>query len=318
MAAYNIIVNDIQKTENKFVCLARIDNYRNMLKHVSIGESITTEPFNINFDNSIGMSKWVLIFYPQGQYIHCKNATISGNGRVSMYLKMVACKNEDYSLMTSVKFFIKSPYFEMKDEYPCSRSATFLYRDLNKRWIGPFNLASQEKLYSQQCKNLFFNDCLTIGCEVVVTNSCTYIIRSPAWECLSKTNTDTDKQENANIIRRSNRYVQTDDIEEENKIKPYFTRSLSISLKKTKEENEWPYPGESNKKIKKISNYGFAVSSNQNTGTWHEKLLKSCNEKLWLINNENQSPNCQHNMKSKELSRSTKDVRQVSTNSGYA
>lgn len=67
MSTYNIVVNDVQKQENKVVCLARIDNYPDMLNRVSIGQSITTEPIQINFDDSIGRSSWILIFYPKGR-----------------------------------------------------------------------------------------------------------------------------------------------------------------------------------------------------------------------------------------------------------
>lgn len=317
MAVHNIIVNDVQKMENKVVCLARIDNYKNMLKHVSIGESITTKPFDINFQNSIGASKWVLIFYPQGQYIRSKHSTILGSGQVCMYLKMVACENEDKSLMTSIKFYIKSPYAEMKDDFPCTMSATFLYRDLNKRWTGPFNLAPIEKLYSKRCKNFFVNDCLTIGCELIVANSSTYIIRSPSCESLSKRNSDNFDQKNGDAIRRSNRYVQTDNIEEDKKIKAYYTRNSSNSLRSAMEEmdsNGYPALGKSNKRM---SNYGFSGMDNQNMGTWHHKLMKSCNERIEKTNNENKPPNCQLNTKTKESSKGTKDVLQVSnTNSG--
>lgn len=67
MLAYKIVVNDVQTSENKVVCLARIDNYPDMLNCMSIGQSITTEPIQINFDDSIGQSYWILIFYPKGR-----------------------------------------------------------------------------------------------------------------------------------------------------------------------------------------------------------------------------------------------------------
>lgn len=67
MSAYNIIVNDVEKSENKIVCLASVDNYEIMLKHVSIGQSIKTKPIQMNFPDSIGESYWTLIFFPRGR-----------------------------------------------------------------------------------------------------------------------------------------------------------------------------------------------------------------------------------------------------------
>lgn len=195
MSAHNIIVNDVQKSENKVLCLVRVDNYRNMLKHVSIGQSIRTEPIPINFSDSNGtsnscISQYEIIYYPRGQYIQSRNSDVLESGQASVYLKMVHCENEDDPLAMNVKFFMKAPYFEMKDKFDVTKEVTFSYRNLDKRWIGPFNLVSTGDLYSSRCKNFFVNDSLTIGCELNVTMSRPYNthIQPMKW---TKENPDT-------------------------------------------------------------------------------------------------------------------------------
>ncbi|XP_037033300.1 uncharacterized protein LOC119072232 isoform X3 [Bradysia coprophila] len=166
MSAYTIIVNDVQKMKNKILCLARIDNYRNVLKHVTVGESIRTDPFRLDFYDSVGTSSWMLIFYPKGQYVESRNSVVKESGRASMYLKMVDCEHQDDSLGLAIRFFIKSPYCDVLDKFSTSKCANFSYRNLSERWSGPFNLAAIEELYSSRCKNLFLNDSLTVGCEL--------------------------------------------------------------------------------------------------------------------------------------------------------
>ncbi|KAG4069098.1 hypothetical protein HA402_008409 [Bradysia odoriphaga] len=166
MSAYNIVVNDVQKVKNKILCLARIDNYRNVLKHVTVGESIRTDPFQLDFCESIGTSSWVFIFYPKGQYIESRNSVVEESNRASMYLQLVDCEHQNDSLALAIRFFIKSPYCDVLDKFSTSKCASFSYRNLNERWSGPFNLAAIEELYSSRCKNLFLNDSLTFGCEL--------------------------------------------------------------------------------------------------------------------------------------------------------
>ncbi|XP_037033299.1 uncharacterized protein LOC119072232 isoform X2 [Bradysia coprophila] len=192
MSAYTIIVNDVQKMKNKILCLARIDNYRNVLKHVTVGESIRTDPFRLDFYDSVGTSSWMLIFYPKGQYVESRNSVVKESGRASMYLKMVDCEHQDDSLGLAIRFFIKSPYCDVLDKFSTSKCANFSYRNLSERWSGPFNLAAIEELYSSRCKNLFLNDSLTVGCELDDT---TLRPRTPR--------TTLQPRENFNISSRS-------------------------------------------------------------------------------------------------------------------
>lgn len=179
MSAYNIIVNDVQKTNNKTLCLARIDNYRNILHRVSVGQFIRTASFNLNFDDSIGTSRWMLIFFPNGQYIESSDSVITESGQASMYLQMVDCEHPHNSLTLTIRFFIKSPYSDVLDKVSSSEQAKFSYRNLYERWSGPFNLATLAELYSNQCKNLFLNDSLTVACEM---DDITFRIPSPMNE----------------------------------------------------------------------------------------------------------------------------------------
>lgn len=260
MSAYNIVVNDVQKTENKVLCLARIDNYRNMLKRVSVGQSISTEPIRINFRDSIGASRWNILFYPRGQYIYSsKNSDILASGRVSIYLKMICCENEEKSVDMTIKFFIKSPYFEMKDKFAYTKCANFLYRNLNQRWIG-LDLLSMEELYSNQYQNYFVNDSLTIGCELNVTKSRPYVPRLRSTIC-SKEYRD-----------RSNAYAEKDDVKGQ---KNMVCRSTSPAIQKqvTEENPNKHFFGHN-----QINGPNKKVSSGSQT--WRQKLLQSCNEKM--------------------------------------
>lgn len=261
MSAYNIVVNDVQKTENNVLCLARIDNYRNMLKRVSVGESISTEPIRLNFDDSIGRSHWNILFYPRGQYICSKNADILASGRASIYLKMVYCENEENSLDMTIKFFIKSPYFEMKDKVGYTKCTTFLYRNLDQRWIG-LDLVSTEELYSNQCQNFFVNDSLTIGCKLNISTSTRCIPRLRSKMC-SKENRD-----------RSNTYAEVDNVTGRKRTN-MSCRSPSPAIQKgVMVENE------------KIHSYGHTQINGPDkkisrcSQTWHQKLLQSCNDKI--------------------------------------
>lgn len=198
MPVYNIVLNDVQKTKNKIMCLARIDNYRNVLKHVTVGESIRTDPFELDFD-SIGSSTWTLIFFPKGQYIAASNSIVTESGQASMYLKMVDCEHQNNLLAMTIRFFIKSPYCDVLDKFSTSDYAVFSYRNLTERWTGPFDLAAIEELYSSRCKNLFLNDSLTIGCELDDT---TFRARSPPSTTSSNGSvftTDTSNTEEQNL-----------------------------------------------------------------------------------------------------------------------
>lgn len=320
MEAYNIVVNDVQKTENKVRCLARIDNYKNMLKRVSVGEYITTsEPINIHF-HSIGTSKWVLIFYPRGQYICSTSSSIFENGPTSIYLKMLSCENQDNSLTTTIKFFIKSPYFEMKDKFHSTKRATFLHRDVNKRWIGPFNLAPSEELHSKQFEDFFFNDCLTIGCELdVVTFSPRMTLAS------SEENVDRFHQKSDNIRRslnQKNDYIRRASTNEEaenakKEKNPSNRRTRSVFVKNDVEEEEirplygHPQSTESNKKT---SNYRSTGNSGQYKETWHQRLLMSSIEGI----EANEIKPLTHQVIMGSKLPETKGVLQVSNkNSGY-
>lgn len=154
-------VNNLQATENKILCLARIGNYWNLLNRVSIGESVTSSKrIELVFGDSIGRSTWMLLLFPKGQYVNGL-----GNGQVAIYLKMISCEHLDRALVVSVKFYIKSPY-QMEKLFESTKKVVFDYRDVKKRWQG-FYLVKEEELYSKDCEYLFLNNSLTIGCELI-------------------------------------------------------------------------------------------------------------------------------------------------------
>lgn len=288
MAANNCIVfNDLQKRKGNIICFARIDDYWNVLERVTVGESVTTsEPIDLHFNDSIGASKWIIIFYPKGQY----NSVGVANGQVSVYLKMLSCDNQDKSLMMDVKFFFKSPYAGVRDEYACTRNANLLYADIKKRWIGPFDLVRSRELYSSQCGNLFVNNTLTIGCELVIKTM------SPP-RIYGKASYPTSEN---SYFRRTN-----------------YTTSRRSERSPNKETAESLIHNHKKHFMKEIQNYGgaWANQSNESSskcqlgesstqgkdyGTWSQRL-RANNLKIEKSNGEpnveNKSPNIQVNMR---------------------
>lgn len=269
MSSYNIIVNDVQRTKDKVLCLARIDNYKNMLKHVSIGEYISMDPIQLNFHDSIGKSNWVIMFFPKGQYVSSQDPTALEVSRASLYLKMVYCDNQENSLAATIKFFIKSPFYEMKDNFSSTKSATFLYRNPIKRWVGPFHLVSTDELFSNRCEHFFYNDSLTIGCEMNVTMSRPSV---PFLRSMKKS------KENLNATGEYDNHIATDAFDVRMRQNMLRKQNSSVS------QNDFTI--QSGKKY-------FHENSNKKrsrgTQTWHEKLLQSCNEKI------------ENNLKSEEL-----------------
>lgn len=185
------------------------------------------------------------------------------SGRASIYLKMVHCENPDKSLAMTIQFFIKSPYCEMQDKFSSTKNATFLYRNLSKRWKGPFNLVPTEDLYSNRCENFFLNDSLTIGCELNVTTS------GPRTrlqtKCASR-KSDITSTSNISFAEISNG---------EGRLQNTSRKKLSSAFQNDamEENKEEPVHGHShtNGPNKRISR------ENQ---TWAQKLMESSNKKI--------------------------------------
>lgn len=178
------------------------------------------------------------------------------SGRASIYLKLVDCENPDELLALTIQFFIKAPYCEMKDKFTSTKNAKFLYRDLCKRWKGPFNLVPTEDLYSNRYENFFLNDSLTIGCElnVIASNPRTQPVM---WS-----------SEKSDITSTSNDYAEMCEVEGR------FQDTLPCKkFASTFQNDEGPLHAHS-------QNNGPSKEISKGNQTWAQKLLESSNKKI--------------------------------------
>lgn len=174
---------------------------------------------------------------------------------------MDKCENPDNLLAMNIKFYIKSPYFDVKDKFVSTKSATFSHRNPNQRWIGPFNLFATDDLFSNRSKNYFLNDSLTIGCELDVNTS---RLSSSKWpsripDTIDESGNNTEK---FYIKKRSQKHLS------------HSQSSLTYQIDAKEEESLHKFTltghtqiNESNKKISRGSQ------------TWEQKLVQLSNEK---------------------------------------
>lgn len=150
-----ILVNDIHGTENnnEYEFSVTINNFLTLRKWIVVGESLTSNEFIMLFPNSIGESKWKLLFYPSGQYVDGKVGSY-----VSIYLVMLSCEKDDQILTANVTYKLMSD--ANKDGPMTTLKAEFDYSNTRKRWLG------NNWLNSRRCKQFFVNDTLIISCLV--------------------------------------------------------------------------------------------------------------------------------------------------------
>lgn len=150
-----ILVSDIHGTENnnEYGFSVTINNFLSLRKWIAVGESVTSNEFIMLFPNSIGESKWKLLFYPSGQYVDGKVGSY-----ISIYLVMLSCENDDQTLTANVVYKLMSD--TNKDGPMTILKAEFDYSNNRKRWIG------NNWLNSKRCKQFFVNETLIISCLV--------------------------------------------------------------------------------------------------------------------------------------------------------
>lgn len=156
-----ILIENIQQSDDEFECVAQIPNYMNLLEWIAVGEQLETDTFTLWFPNSIGMSQWKLVFYPNGQY-HYEIAS----KHVAIYLILLACDNENKALNANVTFRLKAQYENQNDGYKCLKEHEFVYSIPGKRWIGHQKFAGINVLRSRQCARFFKYDTLLVSCSV--------------------------------------------------------------------------------------------------------------------------------------------------------
>lgn len=157
-----ISVNDIYCNDNGYECQAVIKNFSNLRKWISVGENIESNEFCLIFGDSIGESKWKLLFYPNGQYVDEQ-----AGHHVGIYLQLLSCEKEDSTLTSSVTFrFIPVKKCE-HEGYVTHLNKEFSYSTPVKRWIGKPDFVGKRWFNSKQFKRQFLaNDTLIISCFI--------------------------------------------------------------------------------------------------------------------------------------------------------
>lgn len=144
------------KTNNDFAAVTcKITNY---MDKIEIGESITTEPFDLTVGGFI--TKWKIFFYPKGQYDYGK---ASKDYRV--YVKLISCDNAE---VETIKLIIKIHWQTMQMSSLPKRSVShddgvsmFIINDKRNSWAGPFRLQHEDNDTSGTTGNLIM-ECVLI------------------------------------------------------------------------------------------------------------------------------------------------------------
>ncbi|KAG4066424.1 hypothetical protein HA402_007060 [Bradysia odoriphaga] len=194
MCVNNIYANN---NCNGYECFASIDNYSNLCKKIAIGENVTSNEFAMIFPDSVGESKWRLVFYPRGQYVGEKPGDSIG-----IYLIMVSCELESKTLKANVEFQLKSETADASA--PVKRVDTiFNFSIPSKRWIGEPDFVRKKWLNSKRRAQFCSNDCLVIRClvEETVLESSAVKVQFPLEP---QTTADVAAVNNGNQIRQQN------------------------------------------------------------------------------------------------------------------
>lgn len=156
-----IIVNAVYSNDaaDQYTCKTSINNFSIISERIDVGESITSNIFEMIFPNSIGESKWKLMFYPNGQYINGR----VGNG-IGIYLLMVSCEGAEKTLRAKVTFRLESE--NDHNGYVKNSDTEFDYSIPSKRWIGAPEFFTKNWLNAKRRKMYCSGDSLLISCSV--------------------------------------------------------------------------------------------------------------------------------------------------------
>ncbi|KAJ6638657.1 hypothetical protein Bhyg_11394 [Pseudolycoriella hygida] len=129
----NIYVSGINPIENGHLVSCKIPNYMEIRKYISVGELIETkEPFDLNFNGR--MSKWSIIFFPNGQY-DC-DGVASNNWCV--YIKLISCDQPDEAMRMNISITLSSLRSSKKTDD--ENISVFFANENRRRWAGPFQV----------------------------------------------------------------------------------------------------------------------------------------------------------------------------------
>ncbi len=97
MSQFSVVFLE-QDNSRSFIAF-ELNKLDHLLKIKAIGEFVKSSPFELNFYNSIGVSKWEILLFPNGQY-DCNGKPDS---RIFVYLKMMSCEKMSMELKLDVK-----------------------------------------------------------------------------------------------------------------------------------------------------------------------------------------------------------------------
>lgn len=150
----NCTVNSYRKEVTTEMC-----SLEKISKNISTGMSVTSEPFFLEFPESLGHSMWVLVIYPKGQYI--SNGVPSG--KIAVYVKMISAENENNTLKTNIKFTLSwTGSYQNHDSFLEKQS--FCFKEKKQRWAG-CKIAS-----TSEVPRYASSDKLKISCRFNVDN----------------------------------------------------------------------------------------------------------------------------------------------------
>lgn len=151
----NFVIIENDQTIHK--CTAKLNNFFFHTQKLEVGQSITSQIFEMNCPK-IGKSRWKLILFPAGQYEFERD-----NGQLSVYLKMIACENENEKLLADVKFFTDS-----EDKFSkVVLASTFSYKNTKTRWVGVKLVSISELNTRASYGYLLQENNLVIGCRMI-------------------------------------------------------------------------------------------------------------------------------------------------------
>lgn len=128
-----INVEKVTASETLAMVICTIPNYKYLIKHVQVGESIATnEPFEMNYPGF--SSKWKIIFFPRGQFDF---GLPSDDCRA--YVKLISCDRMDLKVKVKIFLLSSSVVASVSNNQDVSM---FAVNDNKRNWAGPFHLQS--------------------------------------------------------------------------------------------------------------------------------------------------------------------------------
>lgn len=105
-----------------------------VLPIISVGQFVKSNNFVLHFPNSIGLSHWELLLFPNGQY----DSEGTVDERVHLYLKMVKCTKMSEEIKLDVKFQLGNCVGWKSHQSFCFNKRT--------RWIGTHLIGAKQLL----------------------------------------------------------------------------------------------------------------------------------------------------------------------------